>query len=36
MNFIQFIVPEGAEKPIDLPELKSKDTRDLSIAIQYV
>lgn len=33
MNFIQLIVPEGTEKPLDIPELGSKDSRDLSIAI---
>ena len=36
MNFIQLIVPEGTEKPLDIPEFGSKDSRDLSIAIREI
>jgi hypothetical protein len=35
-NIIQLYVPGGCERPIDIPELKSKDSRCLSIAIQNV
>lgn len=36
MNFIQLTVPEGTEKPLEIPELGSKDSRDLSIAIKEI
>ena len=29
-------VPEGPESPSEIPELKSKDSRELSIAVQEV
>ena len=33
-NIIILHVPEGSERPSDLPELKNNDSRELSIAIQ--
>ncbi|WP_440945409.1 ArnT family glycosyltransferase [Methanosarcina sp. T3] len=36
MNFIQLTVPEGTDKPLDIPEFGSKDSRDLSIAITEI
>lgn len=35
-NIIHLNVPEGTESPCDFPELKSNDTRELSIALQEV
>jgi hypothetical protein len=35
-NIIRLNVPEGCERPIDIPELRNEDTRCLSIAIQNV
>jgi len=35
-NIIRLHVPEGAERPCDIPELNNKDTRPLSIAVQNV
>jgi len=35
-NLILLHVPEGSERPCDLPELKNSDNRKLSIAIQGV
>ncbi len=33
-NLIRFRVPEGCEKPCDMPELNSSDCRCLSVAVQ--
>ncbi len=35
-NIIRLHVPEGFERPCDIPELKNSDSRELSIAIQGV
>jgi len=35
-NLILLHVPEGPESPSEIPELKSKDSRELSIAVQEV
>lgn len=35
-NLIRLHVPEGFDRPCDLPELKNKDSRELSIAIQEI
>lgn len=35
-NAIRLHVPEGAERPCDIPELNNKDTRWLSVAVQNV
>jgi hypothetical protein len=35
-NVIRLDVPEGAERPCDIPELDSKDTRWLSVGVQNV
>ena len=35
-NIIQLYVPEGCERPIDIPELNSADARCLSVAIQNI
>jgi hypothetical protein len=35
-NTIRFHVPEGAERPCDIPELNNRDTRRLSVAVQNV
>nr|CBH38538.1 hypothetical membrane protein, dolichyl-phosphate-mannose-protein mannosyltransferase family [uncultured archaeon] len=35
-NFIRFHVPEGCERPLDIPELKNKDSRCLSLAFQNI
>lgn len=35
-NTIRLYVPEGAERPCDIPELNSKDTRWLSVAVQNI
>ncbi|MDD4446182.1 MAG: hypothetical protein PHN61_00745 [Methanothrix sp.] len=34
LNLIRFHVPEGCEKPCDIPELDSPDCRCLSVAVQ--
>ena len=36
MNIMRFHVPEGCEKPCDIPELKNEDTRCLSLAFQKI
>lgn len=33
-NLVRFIVPEGSEKPCDIPELNSRDCRCISTAVQ--
>ena len=35
-NTIRFTIPEGGERPCDIPELSSDDSRCLSIAIQSI
>lgn len=35
-NMIRFHVPEGCERPCDIPELKNEDRRCLSLAVQNV
>ncbi|MBT0732500.1 hypothetical protein KH990_03835 [Methanoculleus bourgensis] len=35
-NTVRLHVPEGAERPCDIPELNSKDTRWLSVGVQNV
>jgi len=35
-NIIRLHVPEGAERPCDIPELNNRDTRWLSVAVQNV
>jgi hypothetical protein len=35
-NFIRFHVPEGCERPFDIPKLKNKDSRCLSLAFQNI
>ncbi|MDI6720689.1 hypothetical protein [Methanoculleus sp.] len=35
-NTIRLHVPEGAERPCDIPELNNKDTRWLSVAVQGI
>jgi hypothetical protein len=35
-NLVRFHVPEGCERPCDIPELKNKDNRCLSLAFQNV
>lgn len=36
INIIRFHVPEGCERPCDIPELKNDDSRWLSIAVQNI
>lgn len=35
-NVVRFYVPEGCERPSDIPELKNPDSRCLSLAIQNI
>jgi len=35
-NIIRFQVPEGCERPCDIPELENRDSRCLSVAVQNV
>ena len=35
-NIIRLHVPEGAERPCDIPELNNKDTRWLSVGVQNI
>lgn len=35
-NIIKLHVPEGSERPCDIPELENRDTRELSVAVQNV
>jgi len=35
-NIVRFHVPEGCERPVDIPELNNPDSRCLSIAVQDI
>jgi hypothetical protein len=35
-NIIRFYTPDGCQRPCDIPELKNKDSRCLSLAFQNV
>lgn len=35
-NILRFYTPDGCKKPVDIPELKNKDSRCLSLAFQNI